>query len=196
MLTTCLLRVVAHLVPCSFLGTDRCSPFPGLQLFFLWSYWSSCDQWHSLKLGFSIFLPLMATVTMCAAAALGQSPTSVVAVPGCQHPLLVTDMWQEGYLSCGVLARLSLFSLKPPQRQARISPGVFLSHGFLNCLTEGSALSWAEVSGVFLSCSSALRLPPSINGLLECDGSKLPRLFQFLISCWVHRICLLCAQFE
>lgn len=74
MLTTCLLRVIAHLVPCSFLGTDRCSPFPGLQLFFLWSYWSSCDQWHSLKLGFSIFLPLMATVTMCAAAALSQSP--------------------------------------------------------------------------------------------------------------------------
>lgn len=118
MLTTCLLRVIAHLVPCSFLGTDRCSPFPGLQLFFLWSYWSSCDQWHSLKLGFSIFLPLMATVTMCAAAALSQSPTSVVAVPGCQHPLLVTGMWSFGQA-------VSLFSEASSETSQNLSWHVF-----------------------------------------------------------------------
>lgn len=175
MLTTLLIESNGTPVPCSFLRTDRSSPFPALQLLLLRSHQSSCDQSHSLKLGFSIFLPLMATVTMCAAAALSQPPASVVAVPCCQCPLLVTGTWQERYLSRGVSARLSLSSLQPPQRQARISPGVFLSHGSLNCLTGGSILSWAEVSGVFLSCFSALRLPPSINGLFECDGSKVPK---------------------
>lgn len=50
----------------------------------------------------------MATMTMCAAAALSQPPASLVAVPCCQCPLLVTGTWQERYLSGGVWARLSV----------------------------------------------------------------------------------------
>lgn len=168
-------------VPLSFSRTDRSSLLPGLQLLLLWSHQSSCDQSHSLKLGFSIFLPLMATVTMCAAAALSQPPAASV-------PCLAL----ERYLAWGVSPRLSLFSLQPPQRQTRISPAVFLSSGFLNCLR------WAVQKFLVCSCLAPLlsRLPPSIHGLFECDGSKVLKLFQFLASCWVHRICLLCAHFE
>lgn len=193
-LTTCLLRVIAHLSLAPFEELTGAALFSGVQLLLLRSHQSSCDQSHSLKLGLSIFLPLMATVPMCAAAALSQPLSLVVAVPGCQSPLLVPGTCQEKYLARGVWARLSfLCSLLRDMPESLLA---CFSHGFLNCVTEGSVLSWAEVSGVFLSCSSALTLPPSVNGWFECDESKVPKLFQFLTSCWVHRICLLCAHFE
>lgn len=75
---------------------------------------------------------------------------------------------------------VSLFSAASLETSQNLSWDI-LSHGFLPdrrvCVELGRS------SGVFLSCSSALRLPPSINGLFECDGSKVLKLFQFLTSC-------------
>lgn len=118
--------------------------------------------------GSSIFLPIMVTLAMSAAAAL-QPVTSFGSRPAwCKLLLpagscLVSVARGRGrYLRCGAWARLSFFSPKPLQRPASLSSGTFLSHRFLNQLVKGTSFGWGEVSDVFISYSSALGLPPSV----------------------------------
>lgn len=81
------------------------------------------------------------------------------------------------YLRCGAWPGLPLSSPKPLQRPARISPGTFLSHRFLNHLVKGTSCAWG-VSEVLMSCFPALGLPPSIKRSLRITtGPNCPNGF-------------------
>jgi len=103
--------------------------FPGPWLPLLWSYRSSCDQSRSLKLGSTVFLPIMVTLAMSAAAALrpvmsfsSRLAWCKVSLPAGSYSVRVAR-GRGRYLPCGAGARLAPF---PLQRLARISFGTFL----------------------------------------------------------------------